>query len=278
MQHSSWAFICKPHSAIKSPHDFLDRTLLISKTNHSPEHLAVLHYESLPVKRTTIVPSSSSMFTHGEYDIFFGDILKELYHLDSKNTEHVIISPRTYGVDFYGDTIFTSENELKKNRADVVSFREASIKGWKYAFDHPHEISHTDDTISPKTGDESILLVDDEISFLRITGRILGGLGYKVTTIKESPAALAVFNDNPFTYDLVITDQTMPDMTGIELIEEIHAIRPGIPVIICTGNIHLLDEDQIKNLNIQDILVKPVTKKDLGLLIRRVLGQSLPQS
>ena len=94
----------------------------------------------------------------------------------------------------------------------------------------------SDDTIP--TGSERILFVDDEEALVEMGEDILAELGYEVTSRMSSREALALFKSDPSRFDLVITDQTMPDMTGVELAKEILAIRPDMPVIMCTGFSH----------------------------------------
>lgn len=140
MQHSPWAFLCLPLSRIKSPHDILDKSLLVSRRNISSEHLAVLKLENIPMNRVNMVSGNAGKFVPGQHEVFFADILDELFRINTNDQLISIISPRSYGVDFYGDTVFTSENETENHYDDVLAFKEASIKGWDYALDHPHEL------------------------------------------------------------------------------------------------------------------------------------------
>ena len=91
------------------------------------------------------------------------------------------------------------------------------------------------------TGAERILFVDDEESLVEVGEEILAELGYEVMSQTSSAEALALLRDDPSRFDVVITDQTMPELTGLELAKEILAIRPDLPVILCTGFSHTVD-------------------------------------
>ena len=94
------------------------------------------------------------------------------------------------------------------------------------------------------TGTEHILFVDDEEALVEMGEDILAELGYEVTSRTSAREALALFRLDPSRFDLVITDQTMPEMTGVELAKEILAIRADMPIIMCTGFSHLVDAER----------------------------------
>ena len=96
------------------------------------------------------------------------------------------------------------------------------------------------------TGSERILFVDDEEALVEMGEDILAELGYEVTSRMNGREALALFRLDPSRFDLVITDQTMPEMTGIELAKEVLAIRADMPIIMCTGFSHVVDADKAK--------------------------------
>jgi CheY-like chemotaxis protein len=120
-------------------------------------------------------------------------------------------------------------------------------------------------------GEESILLVDDEIAVAEMEHRMLERLGYTVTSRVSSIEALKAFKENPSRYDLVITDQTMPQMTGAELAKQILEIRPDIPIILCTGYSKHINENNAKALGIRAFIMKPLLKIEIAGLIRNVL-------
>jgi DNA-binding NtrC family response regulator len=125
----------------------------------------------------------------------------------------------------------------------------------------------------PLKGKERILFVDDEIFIVDVYREILEKYGYRVTGESSPHEALVFFRSHPDDFDLIITDMTMPHMTGDELIKEIHAIRPGMPVIICTGYNDWLDKDVISELGVRDAIKKPVGAKQLVETVRNVLDK-----
>jgi nitrogen-specific signal transduction histidine kinase/ActR/RegA family two-component response regulator len=120
-------------------------------------------------------------------------------------------------------------------------------------------------------GKEHILLVDDEEILVELSQTMLERLGYHMTTRMSSLDALTTFHNQPDAFDLVITDQTMPGMTGVDLARRILQLRPGMPIILCTGYSSLISEDTAKAAGIKGFAFKPLAKKDIGELIRKIL-------
>ncbi|MBF0258457.1 MAG: PAS domain S-box protein [Desulfamplus sp.] len=120
-------------------------------------------------------------------------------------------------------------------------------------------------------GSERILFVDDEKMIITPLTRMLQMLGYQVTPFTSSPQALKAFAKNPHSFDLVITDFSMPDMSGIQLSAEILKIRPQMPVILCTGFSYGLTPEKAEQFGIKALLMKPVIKSELTQAIRQVL-------
>ncbi len=120
-------------------------------------------------------------------------------------------------------------------------------------------------------GDESLLIVDDEHLIAEMTKLLLQKLGYNVQTSSGSLEALEIFRASPDYFDLIITDQTMPHMTGIDLSREIKKIRPDVPVILCTGYSETADPEKALGSGISAFLYKPVLTEDLAETIRNVL-------
>ena len=123
-------------------------------------------------------------------------------------------------------------------------------------------------------GSEHILFVDDEVVLVDMGERMLNALGYRVTAVANGPDALAAFRENPDDFDLVITDMTMPGMTGAELSREILKIKPGFPIILCTGFSEIISEGEAKAMGIRRFLMKPVFLDTLAGEIRTVLDAS----
>jgi len=123
-------------------------------------------------------------------------------------------------------------------------------------------------------GSENILLVDDEEQVVKLARKVLIKLGYNVHARTSSLEALALFRSKPESYDLVITDMTMPNMTGIELTQALMEIRPDIPIILCTGFSVMIDEAKAKSLGIRAFVMKPIMKRKMARIIRQVLDDS----
>lgn len=124
------------------------------------------------------------------------------------------------------------------------------------------------------TGNESVLLVDDEEDVVEMMHLMLEKLGYQVISRKSSIEALDTFRKQPKKFDLVITDQTMPEMTGLELVRQLILIRPDIPVIISTGYSQTIEENNAKALGIRAYVMKPVRVREIAVKIRKVLDQN----
>ena len=121
------------------------------------------------------------------------------------------------------------------------------------------------------TGAERILFVDDETALVDFGRRILANLGYRVTSTTSSLAALESFRANPMDFDLVITDMTMPHLTGTDLSRELLEIRPDLPIVLITGYSDGITEEKIKALGIRRLLMKPLAVRDLARVIREIL-------
>jgi len=127
-------------------------------------------------------------------------------------------------------------------------------------------------------GDERILLVDDEEDLIYAGEKALRRLGYVVLSSSSGLEALELFRVQPDRFDLVITDQNMPKMTGVELAREILGIRPGIPILLCTG--FGPDSDggvtlkQAQSIGIREVHMKPLERYEIAEAIRRVLDES----
>ena len=124
-------------------------------------------------------------------------------------------------------------------------------------------------------GNERVLIVDDESMLVNIMERTLAALGYTVISFTDSKAALQEFQDRADEIDLIITDMTMPHYTGAELAKAVLAIRPQMPIILCTGYSEYFGEDQAKGIGIREFVTKPVGKKTLAHIVRNVLDETL---
>ena len=122
-----------------------------------------------------------------------------------------------------------------------------------------------------KTGHERILFVDDEDLIKEMGYDLLVSLGYRVTSTTSSLEALKILQENPDSIDLLITDQTMPNMNGLELVQEIRKINSELPIILCTGFSSKVNDEKVAELGIKALCYKPLTKRDIAEKIREVL-------
>lgn len=120
-------------------------------------------------------------------------------------------------------------------------------------------------------GNERVLLIDDESILADMGKDMLERLGYHVTVLYDSFQALELFKNDPEKFDLVITDQTMPGMTGVDLARRMLEIRATTPIILCTGYSNLIDDESIKGLGIKEFALKPLSRDVIAKLIRKTL-------
>jgi CheY-like chemotaxis protein len=118
------------------------------------------------------------------------------------------------------------------------------------------------------TGTGRILFVDDEPALTMMGQRILSRLGYQVQTTNSSPEALEIFRSQPQAFDLVITDLTMPELTGINLAKALLEVRPELPIVLCTGFSDQVNEEMLRSIGIRGLLLKPITIHELAHSVR----------
>ena len=123
-------------------------------------------------------------------------------------------------------------------------------------------------------GKERILFVDDEVSIGKLCAQILEKLDYKVSSDSDPMQTLERFRSDPNAFDLVISDMTMPNLTGDRLAQELLKIRPDIPIVICTGFSEKISLEKAHQLGIKSFLMKPVEQADLANTVRQVLDEA----
>jgi len=128
----------------------------------------------------------------------------------------------------------------------------------------------------PQKGTERILLVDDEEPLVAMGKNMLDSLGYRTVALTDPEEALREFKEAPSSFDLVITDMTMPQMTGAELARKIIEVRNSIPIILCTGFSENINEKKAKDLGVRKYLMKPLIMSELGNAVRNVLDDGAP--
>ncbi len=120
-------------------------------------------------------------------------------------------------------------------------------------------------------GSEHLLLVDDEDVLAQVFEQLLTKLGYRVTACTDGNKALKIFQANPQDFDLVITDMTMPRMTGVKLARKLLRLRPNIPIILSSGYSDLISSADAQRVGIRDFLAKPISLENLAIKVRQVL-------
>lgn len=123
-------------------------------------------------------------------------------------------------------------------------------------------------------GNERILFIDDEESIVKVVSQMLTRLGYSVDSKINPLDALSDFKSAPDSFDLLISDMTMPNLTGDQFALEIKAIRSDIPIIICTGFSERMDDQKADHLGISGILIKPIVRSEMAKMVRKVLDAS----
>jgi len=165
-------------------------------------------------------------------------------------------------LDFGGDIIVHSE----PSRGTVFRIYLPIINAEK-------EQDQDQDTDPLPTGCERILVIDDDMNFAQMNRKILESLGYKVSSMTDSVAAFDRFQQKPNAFDLVLTDMTMPHMTGDELSKQMLALRSDLSIILCTGFSELIDEKRAAEIGIYALVMKPFTKRELAKTVRAALDQ-----
>jgi len=119
-----------------------------------------------------------------------------------------------------------------------------------------------------------VLFVDDEKAIAQLARQMLEDLGYEAVVTTSSQEALDTFRHRPERFDVVVTDQTMPGLTGDRLARELLGIRPELPIILCTGFSPTLTEEKVRALGVQTYVRKPLSSAELG----RALADIFPES
>lgn len=156
-------------------------------------------------------------------------------------------------------------------RATSHEGKGSSFEVYLPAIEQPAKEKDGEESGSCPPGTERILVVDDEPVITEMMSQWLAQLGYAVTLSNNSVEALAMVRDNPKGFDLIVTDQTMPLMSGAELAKDILAIRPDLPIILCTGYSAILTEEQAMEIGIKRYVYKPLQGNELARVVREVL-------
>ncbi len=170
-----------------------------------------------------------------------------------------------------------------KNHSGAITVNSTPGEGTTFDIFLPKvesdEVQETEPSELATKEKEVILLVDDEQMMVDVTKQMLERLGYVVVAKTSSVDALETFQEEPDEFDLVITDQVMPNLTGTQLSSELISIRPDIPVILCTGFGEDVSPEDVKSIGIKKFVMKPLSKHKMATIIRGVLDRTrIPDS
>lgn len=169
--------------------------------------------------------------------------------------------PVTYGIVKSYNGAITVESKVGKGTVFTVYLPK---------IESPAEKEAPEKHVDAGNG-ERILFIDDEQAIVDVAGAMLRKLGYTVTTMCNAKEALEGFLKDPYAFDVVITDQTMPDATGVVLARKMLRARPDIPIILCTGYSEMASPEKAKSMGIREFVMKPLVKSEVAEVVRRAL-------
>lgn len=243
--------------------------------------------------------------TGGVLDVSLDDVTidesKMFYGLDLKPGSYILLAVNDtgHGIDpelkeRIFEPYFTTKGQgggsglglsviqgIVKKHKGAVSFKSEPGEGASFSVYLPRIEFHKDKEeekgkefqgeAARSTGTERILFIDDEPDLAEMSKMALESLGYQVTSLTSSGKALEIFQANPESFDLVITDMTMPEMTGDILAQRLMEVRHDIPIILCSGYGEHITKEKVKDMGIREYVMKPFALADLAKTIRKVL-------
>lgn len=271
-QTSPSVWIMRKDSGIATVGDLADKKLMMTKNIENTELLALFGAEGIKTEKLNIIESSFDIndLIEKKVDAFNGYSTNEPYYLMEKGIEYNLIEPRKYGVDFYSDSLFTSQKELRKHPERVEAFRQASIKGWEYALAHPDEAIDVILNNYSKTKSKEHLLFEAKAiaelmqsKFVQVGHMNPARWQYVATTYKE----LGFIKNDTVPDDFIYTPNFQHDHTWL-----FWALGGALILVVVVGGVALYIyrlNRQIKEQAIRD----PLT----GLYNRYYLSETLPR-
>ena len=167
---------------------------------------------------------------------------------------------------------------IAQNCGGTVTVRHGEEKGAVFAVYFPviqqEAVSRSEEVRIVPGGHERILFVDDEPPLADLGKQLLERLGYSVTVCTSSREALTLFESRPHDFDLIVSDMTMPHMPGDIMAQKMKVLRPGIPVVICTGYSERITQEMLDRLRIRAVVMKPLVRNELALAVRQTLDEA----
>ena len=141
-QHSPSVLLARKDAGVQSPHDLIGKKVMLMTRDVDADFFAMFYNEGIKLTDIHVIPSSFNIqdLVDGKVAAFNSYLSNEPYYLEQHGVDFTVLNPRNYGVDFYSDILFTTEEEVINHSARVQAFRAASLEGWRYAMDHPEEI------------------------------------------------------------------------------------------------------------------------------------------
>ena len=218
--------------------------------------------------------------------------------LGLKHQAHVVLSVADTGcgmpediLDRIFDPFFTTKEEGKgtglglsvvhgivKNHNGAITVESSLGKGTRFTVYLPlfaeQEAQPQAASVELRGGSGKVLLVDDEQAIVDVDRQLLTQLGYTVTGLTDPCQALEIFRSNPSSFDVIITDYTMPRLAGDALIREIHTIRQDVPIILCTGYSDKISRDDVIAMGAQGLAFKPLSQATYAEVVSKVMGKA----